>query len=157
MQIGIADIWQHMGIPAMLVALTLLVMGLASLTVFIERLITLSDLQDVRSESVAVRFDQPLESLRRPFRAGPRGPAAGAGREQVGMPRTPTTCEFVPDLGIVRAGRRPIGGVAAHAAPLSSRLFGVSPSFVTEHAPNTGKVPGLRGVSCYRRVGVWPG
>ena len=42
MQISLLEIWNHMGIPAMVVALTLLVMGLASLTVFVERLITLS-------------------------------------------------------------------------------------------------------------------
>ena len=41
MQIGIADIWQHMGVPAMVVAVTLVIMGLASLTVFMERLISL--------------------------------------------------------------------------------------------------------------------
>lgn len=51
MQIGIAEIWQHMGIPAIAVALTLIIMGLASLTVFIERLITLS-----RSRGASKRF-----------------------------------------------------------------------------------------------------
>jgi biopolymer transport protein ExbB len=51
MQIGIADIWQHMGVPAMVVAVTLVVMGLASLTVFIERIITLR-----RSRSASKAF-----------------------------------------------------------------------------------------------------
>jgi biopolymer transport protein ExbB len=51
MQIGMAEIWQHMGIPAMVVALTLLLMGLASLTVFIERLISLS-----RSRAASKKF-----------------------------------------------------------------------------------------------------
>jgi biopolymer transport protein ExbB len=41
MQLGFADIWQHMGIPAMAVASVLLLMGLASLTVFVERVFSL--------------------------------------------------------------------------------------------------------------------
>jgi len=41
MQLGFADIWQHMGIPAMVVASVLLLMGLASLTVFVERVFSL--------------------------------------------------------------------------------------------------------------------
>src|SRR5258706_1118761 len=41
MEITIGDIWLHMGIPAKIVALTLIIMGLASMTVFIERLLTL--------------------------------------------------------------------------------------------------------------------
>jgi biopolymer transport protein ExbB len=36
-----AEIWQHMGAPAIAIAGVLLVMGLASLTVFLERLLTL--------------------------------------------------------------------------------------------------------------------
>jgi biopolymer transport protein ExbB len=51
MEFSIGGIWQHMGIPAMVVALTLIAMGLASLTVFIERLITLS-----RSRSASTAF-----------------------------------------------------------------------------------------------------
>ena len=35
------EIWEHMGVPAMVIAGVLLVMGLASLTVFLERLFTL--------------------------------------------------------------------------------------------------------------------
>ena len=35
------EIWQHMGVPAMIVAGVLVIMGLASLTVFVERIITL--------------------------------------------------------------------------------------------------------------------
>lgn len=41
MTFSFLDIWAHMGIPAIVVAVVLIVMGLASLTVFIERLITL--------------------------------------------------------------------------------------------------------------------
>ena len=41
MSFGWMDIWQHMGVPAMVIAAVLLVMGLASLTVFVERIITL--------------------------------------------------------------------------------------------------------------------
>src|SRR5262245_15070403 len=41
MSFGFMDIWQHMGVPAMIVAGILIVMGLASLTVFIERILTL--------------------------------------------------------------------------------------------------------------------
>lgn len=41
MSFGWMEIWQHMGIPAMVIAGVLLVMGLASLTVFAERIITL--------------------------------------------------------------------------------------------------------------------
>jgi biopolymer transport protein ExbB len=41
MSFGLVEIWQHMGVPAMVVALVLIVMGLASLTVFIERILTL--------------------------------------------------------------------------------------------------------------------
>jgi len=41
MSFGFMDIWQHMGVPAMIVAAVLVVMGLASLTVFIERILTL--------------------------------------------------------------------------------------------------------------------
>jgi biopolymer transport protein ExbB len=41
MQFNFTDMWQHMGIPAIVVASVLVVMGLASLTVFVERLLTL--------------------------------------------------------------------------------------------------------------------
>jgi biopolymer transport protein ExbB len=41
MQFSFADIWQHMGVPAMVVASVLLLMGLASLTVFVERVFSL--------------------------------------------------------------------------------------------------------------------
>ena len=40
MQLGLSDFWQHMGIPAIVVAGVLIIMGLASLTVFIERVLT---------------------------------------------------------------------------------------------------------------------
>ncbi len=41
MQFNLTEMWQHMGTPAIIVAIVLLTMGLASLTVFIERLINL--------------------------------------------------------------------------------------------------------------------
>jgi biopolymer transport protein ExbB len=41
MSFSFLDIWQHMGVPAMIVAAILIVMGLASLTVFVERILTL--------------------------------------------------------------------------------------------------------------------
>jgi biopolymer transport protein ExbB len=42
MSFGLSEIWQHMGVPAMIVAAVLATMGLASLTVFIERVIMLA-------------------------------------------------------------------------------------------------------------------
>jgi biopolymer transport protein ExbB len=41
MQLNFLEVWQHMGLPALIVAGVLFVMGLASLTVFVERLLTL--------------------------------------------------------------------------------------------------------------------
>jgi len=41
MSFGLSEIWQHMGWPALIVAAVLITMGLASLTVFIERITTL--------------------------------------------------------------------------------------------------------------------
>ena len=41
MSFSYLEIWQHMGVPAMVVAGILVIMGLASLTVFVERVITL--------------------------------------------------------------------------------------------------------------------
>lgn len=51
MGFSFAEMWAHMGWPAIIVAAALLVMGLASLTVFIERLITLT-----RSRSTSKAF-----------------------------------------------------------------------------------------------------
>lgn len=51
MEFSIAEIWAHMGIPAKVVAATLTIMGLASLTVFIERIISLR-----RSRSASKAF-----------------------------------------------------------------------------------------------------
>ena len=51
MEFNFGDIWAHMGIPAMVVAVTLITMGLASLTVFIERVISLR-----RSRSASKAF-----------------------------------------------------------------------------------------------------
>ena len=45
------EIWQHMGVPALVVAGVLLLMGVASLTVFVERLLTLR-----RARNVSRRF-----------------------------------------------------------------------------------------------------
>jgi len=45
------EIWQHMGVPALVVAGVLLLMGIASLTVFVERLLTLR-----RARNVSRRF-----------------------------------------------------------------------------------------------------
>jgi biopolymer transport protein ExbB len=45
------EIWQHMGVPALAVAGLLLLMGVASLTVFVERLLTLR-----RARNVSRRF-----------------------------------------------------------------------------------------------------
>ena len=41
MSFSYAEIWQHMGVPALVIAGILLAMGLASLTVFLERVFTL--------------------------------------------------------------------------------------------------------------------
>ena len=41
MQFSLAEMWAHMGLPSKVVALTLVAMGVASLTVFIERMISL--------------------------------------------------------------------------------------------------------------------
>lgn len=41
MSFSFAEIWTHMGVPAMIIAATLMIMGMASLTVFVERLFTL--------------------------------------------------------------------------------------------------------------------
>jgi biopolymer transport protein ExbB/TolQ len=48
---SLTEMWQHMGLPARIVAGVLLTMGLASLTVFIERLLALR-----RSRNAAKRF-----------------------------------------------------------------------------------------------------
>ena len=45
------EIWQHMGVPALVVSGLLLLMGVASLTVFVERLLTLR-----RARNVSRRF-----------------------------------------------------------------------------------------------------
>ena len=41
MQFSLTEIFQHMGVPAMVVAAILVIMGLASLTVFVERIMTM--------------------------------------------------------------------------------------------------------------------
>ncbi len=51
MQVNFLEVWQHMGVPALTVAVVLFIMGLASLTVFVERLLTLW-----RSRAASRRF-----------------------------------------------------------------------------------------------------
>src|SRR5262245_5483241 len=51
MQFSLTEMWQHMGLPARIIAGVLLTMGIASLTVFIERLLALR-----RSRDGAKRF-----------------------------------------------------------------------------------------------------
>jgi biopolymer transport protein ExbB len=51
MDFSLAQMWEHMGIPAIVVAVVLLMMGLMSLTVFVERIITLR-----RSRSASREF-----------------------------------------------------------------------------------------------------
>ena len=53
MQFNFAEMWQHMGLPAIVVAVVLLLMGLASLTVFIERVLMLR-----RSRAESRRFHE---------------------------------------------------------------------------------------------------
>jgi hypothetical protein len=51
MSFSFTEMWQHMGVPAKIVGAFLLAMGLASLTVFIERLLALR-----RSRAAARKF-----------------------------------------------------------------------------------------------------
>ena len=61
MSFSFTEIWQHMGVPALIVAGILVVMGLASLTVFIERMISLR-----RSRTASRRFAVAvIEPMRR--------------------------------------------------------------------------------------------
>ncbi len=55
MGFSVSEMWQHMGWPALIVALVLVGMGLASLTVFIERMITLR-----RSRAGSRKFAQAV-------------------------------------------------------------------------------------------------
>jgi len=57
MQFSVSEMWQHMGVPAMIVAGVLLTMGLASLTVFLERMLTLR-----RSRAASRRFASTVGS-----------------------------------------------------------------------------------------------
>jgi biopolymer transport protein ExbB/TolQ len=61
MGFNFAEMWAHMGWPAIVVAATLLIMGIASLTVFIERLIALS-----RSRAASRAFAAEVGSHVRP-------------------------------------------------------------------------------------------
>lgn len=61
MSFSFVEIWQHMGVPALVVAGILLIMGLASLTVFIERIITLSRSR-AASRAFAARVVEPMQS-----------------------------------------------------------------------------------------------
>ena len=51
MSFSFGEIWAHMGVPAMIIAGVLLTMGLASLTVFVERMFALR-----RSRQASRRF-----------------------------------------------------------------------------------------------------
>jgi biopolymer transport protein ExbB len=53
MNFSFAEIWQHMGVPALIVASVLLLMGLASLTVFVERVFSVR-----RSRSTSRAFSR---------------------------------------------------------------------------------------------------
>ena len=86
MQFSLMEIFQHMGVPAMVVAGVLLVFGLASLTVFVERILTLrrsraesrrfagqaaADLQQVNVDAVIAHADKHKRGhLPRVVRAG---------------------------------------------------------------------------------------
>ena len=56
MEFSLTQMWEHMGLPARLVAGVLVVMGLASLTVFIERLLSLG-----RSRKESLRFAEQVK------------------------------------------------------------------------------------------------
>ncbi len=60
MSFGIFEIFQHMGVAAMIVAAVLVVMGLASLTVFIERIIALRRSR-AASRSFAAAVAEPMQ------------------------------------------------------------------------------------------------
>ena len=61
MQFSFAEMWQHMGIPAIVVAGVLLTMGMASLTVFVERVITLRRSR-AASRAFAVSIGSSMEA-----------------------------------------------------------------------------------------------
>jgi biopolymer transport protein ExbB len=74
MSFNFADIWAHMGVPAMIIAAVLMTMGLASLTVFVERIFALrrsrtasrlfagavgADVKAARLEAIIARASEP--------------------------------------------------------------------------------------------------
>jgi len=74
MSFDFADIWAHMGVPAMIIAGVLMIMGLASLTVFVERMFALrrsrqasrlfagavgADVKSARLDAILKRTDEP--------------------------------------------------------------------------------------------------
>ncbi|HSP96619.1 MAG TPA: MotA/TolQ/ExbB proton channel family protein [Candidatus Dormibacteraeota bacterium] len=74
MSFNFADIWAHMGVPAMIIAGVLMTMGLASLTVFVERIFALrrsrhasrlfagavgADVKAARLEAIIARASEP--------------------------------------------------------------------------------------------------
>ena len=65
MTFGLMEMWNSMGLPAKVVGALLVTMGLASLTVFIERLIALR-----RSRSAGRRFAKELQNVEVSFEAG---------------------------------------------------------------------------------------
>ncbi|MBI3783280.1 MAG: MotA/TolQ/ExbB proton channel family protein [Deltaproteobacteria bacterium] len=60
MQFNFVEMLQHMGVPAMVVAIVLLTMGMASLTVFVERVITLRRSR-AASRKFAAAVGAPME------------------------------------------------------------------------------------------------
>jgi biopolymer transport protein ExbB len=60
MSFSFTDIFQHMGVPAMIVAAILVVMGLASLTVFVERVIALRRSRTA-SRAFAMAVAEPMQ------------------------------------------------------------------------------------------------
>lgn len=61
MSFGLIEIFQHMGVAAMVVAAVLVVMGLASLTVFIERIIALRRSR-AASRAFAISVAEPMQN-----------------------------------------------------------------------------------------------
>ncbi|MCX8071724.1 MAG: MotA/TolQ/ExbB proton channel family protein [Candidatus Binatia bacterium] len=77
MQFTWQELWQHMGVPALLVAGTLLVMGFASLAVFFERVLMLA-----WSRAATRRFLLGISRLRS------SGDLAGIAQKSKGFPRS---------------------------------------------------------------------
>lgn len=63
MQFNLIEMWQHMGIPAIVVAIVLLTMGLVSLTVFVERVFSLSRSRSA-SRAFAAKIAEHMQAAR---------------------------------------------------------------------------------------------